>query len=86
MAQPSPALADSELQRFIDEQLAAGSQTLYRDTLRGVEKHLLVQVLRRTGGNRLQAARILGITRGCLRNRLRDLGIVVAHTVEEVER
>jgi two-component system nitrogen regulation response regulator GlnG len=83
--QRSATLADSEIRLFIHQQVAAGSQTVYRDTLRSVERNLLVQVLQHTGGNQLQAARILGITRGCLRKRIRDLGIRIARTVEGEE-
>ena len=36
-----------------------------------------LQVLRHTGGNQSQAARVLGITRGTLRARLTALGIPV---------
>jgi two-component system, NtrC family, response regulator AtoC len=38
-------------------------------------------VLRHTGGNQLQAARILGITRGSLRTKIRALGISIARAV-----
>ena len=36
-----------------------------------MEREVLVRVLRHTDGNQLQAARILGITRGSLRNKIR---------------
>jgi two-component system nitrogen regulation response regulator GlnG len=42
-----------------------------------VERPLLGLVLRRTGGNQIKAAEILGINRNTLRKRLRELGIVV---------
>ena len=73
------------LQQFVDEQLAAGTEALYAQTLRQVERVLLIQVLRHTGGNQLQAARILGITRGSLRNKIRDLGLSIGRTVEGEE-
>jgi two-component system nitrogen regulation response regulator GlnG len=73
------------LQQFIAERLAAGTEDLYAETLRQVERRLLAQVLEHTGGNQLQAARILGITRGYLRNKIRDLGINIARTVEVEE-
>ena len=40
-----------------------------------MEKHLLTRVLRHTGGNQLQAARLLGISRATLRNKMRSVGI-----------
>ena len=42
---------------------------------------VLVRVLKHTGGNQLQAARILGITRGSLRTKIRALGISIARSV-----
>jgi two-component system nitrogen regulation response regulator GlnG len=73
------------IRQFIAERLAAGSENLYAETLEQVERRLLAQVLEHTGGNQLQAARILGITRGYLRNKIRDLGINIARTVEVEE-
>ncbi|HSQ54546.1 MAG TPA: helix-turn-helix domain-containing protein, partial [Gemmata sp.] len=37
--------------------------------------------LRHTGGNQLQAARILGITRGSLRTKIRALGIKIDRSI-----
>ncbi len=76
LEEPAPLL------QFIDEQLKAGTEGLYEQTLRRMERILLGRVLQHTGGNQVQAARILGITRGSLRNKLRELGITIARTVE----
>jgi two-component system nitrogen regulation response regulator GlnG len=46
-----------------------------------MEREVLVRVLKHTDGNQLQAARILGITRGSLRNKIRTLGISIARSV-----
>ncbi len=46
-----------------------------------MDRFLLTRVLRHTGGNQLQAAKILGITRGSLRTKIRDLGIRIDRTV-----
>jgi two-component system nitrogen regulation response regulator GlnG len=73
--------ADSGLEHFLDERIRAGSEDLYAEALRRLERSLLTHVLRHTGGNQLQAARILGITRGSLRAKLRDLGIRIDRTV-----
>jgi two-component system nitrogen regulation response regulator GlnG len=62
---------------FIQDQLGAGSTTLYSDYQALADKHLLTEVLRHTGGNLSQAARILGITRATLRTKLNALGIPV---------
>ncbi|MBX3398146.1 MAG: sigma-54-dependent Fis family transcriptional regulator [Gemmataceae bacterium] len=66
---------------FVRDQIAAGSETLYAEALARMEREVLVRVLQHTHGNQLQAARILGITRGSLRNKIRLLGITIEHTV-----
>jgi len=38
-------------------------------------------VLQQTNGNQVQAARILGITRGSLRTKIRALGITIGRSV-----
>jgi two-component system nitrogen regulation response regulator GlnG len=70
------------LLHFIEEQLAAGAEDLYEQSLRRMERILLSRVLQHTSGNQVQAAKILGITRGSLRNKIRELGITIARTVE----
>jgi two-component system nitrogen regulation response regulator GlnG len=69
------AAADSDWQRFIDDRLEAGTENLYADWLALTDRELLTRVLRHTHGNQVQAAKILGITRGTLRSKLRALGI-----------
>jgi len=66
---------------LVEERLRTGTDTLYEETLRRMERILLTRVLQHTGGNQLQAAKILGITRGSLRTKLRELGITIARTV-----
>jgi two-component system nitrogen regulation response regulator GlnG len=66
---------------LVEERLRQGSENLYDETLRRMERALLTRVLQQTGGNQLQAAKILGITRGSLRTKIRDLGITIARTV-----
>ncbi len=80
---PAEAVSDSSVQQFVAARLAAGSEELYAESLHWLERQLLTQVLQHTGGNQRQAARILGITRGSLRNKLRELGITISRTVEE---
>jgi two-component system nitrogen regulation response regulator GlnG len=76
------------LEQFMDEKLRGGAENLYDETLRRMEKLLLTKVLQHTNGNQVQAAKILGITRGSLRTKIRDLGIIIAKSVasnEELE-
>jgi two-component system nitrogen regulation response regulator GlnG len=46
-----------------------------------MEKELLTRVLTHTGGNQSEASRILGITRGSLRNKIRTNGIIIGPDV-----
>src|SRR5262249_45500885 len=77
-AAPSPFPA---WDRFISARLQAGTQELYSEALAAMERQLLTRVLRHVGGNQVQAARILGITRGSLRTKIRALGIMIERSV-----
>ena len=69
-------------ENFISRRLETGSSDLYAESLELMEKFLISQVLRHAGGNQSQAAKILGITRGCLRNKIRALGISIDQVVK----
>jgi two-component system nitrogen regulation response regulator GlnG len=71
----------SDLEPFIDERLESGSGNLYAEVVEMMERYAITRVLRVTNGNQSKAAEILGITRGCLRNKIRALGIVVDQIV-----
>jgi DNA-binding protein Fis len=59
--------------RFVDSRLQAGSTNLHDEVFALVERHLVLQVLRHTGGNQSQAARILGLARRrCARSSTRS--------------
>ena len=66
---------------FVAGRIAAGSEELYAESLERMEREVLVRVLRHTNGNQLQAAKILGITRGSLRGKIRTLGISISREV-----
>jgi two-component system nitrogen regulation response regulator GlnG len=70
-----------DLDAFITGRLAAGSEDLHAEVLARVERQLLTRVLSQTEGNQVQAARILGITRGSLRTKIRALGITIERSV-----
>ena len=71
----------SPLYSFIHEQIQAGTRSLYPDTVAYLERILLNHVLRHTCGNQLRAAEILGMTRGFLRNKIREHGIRITQAV-----
>jgi len=62
---------------YVEDQLGAGSTSLYADYQALTDRHLLALVLRHAGGNLSQAARALGITRATLRTKLATLGLKV---------
>jgi two-component system nitrogen regulation response regulator GlnG len=74
--------SDFHWQSFVEQQLAADSSHLYDEALAMMERYLVTRVLRHTNGNQSQAARILGITRGNLRNKIRALELRLDHFVE----
>jgi two-component system nitrogen regulation response regulator GlnG len=80
-AASADAATGADFDRFVNERLAAGSQDLYAECLMQMERRLLTRVLQHTSGNQVQAARILGITRGSLRTKIRSLGITIERAV-----
>ena len=81
----SSAAADSpsglKLESFIDDALTTGSEGLHAASIAVMERYLLARVLERTAGNQSHAAKILGITRGSLRNKIRQYHIAVGAVV-----
>jgi DNA-binding NtrC family response regulator len=69
------ALGVTNWRMFAEARASEGSQHLYADAVEEMERNLLRQVLDGTGGNQARAARILGITRGNLRKKIRTLGL-----------
>ena len=70
-----------DLAPFLDERLARGSESVYAEAVEFMERYVVTRVLQTTGGNQSQAARILGITRGSLRNKTQSLGIKIGQVV-----
>jgi two-component system nitrogen regulation response regulator GlnG len=86
--EPGPAAAagaNLNLEGFIGQRLGPETHDLYAEVHRQVDRVLLPRVLEHTGGNQHQAARLLGIARQTLRQKLRDLGLHVTHSVEANE-
>lgn len=80
---PAKPLADAAFgwDEFVGDRLAGGTLNLYAEALERMEREILMRVLKHTDGNQLQAARVLGITRGSLRNKIRALGISISREV-----
>lgn len=72
---------DSDLAGFIMDRVAADSKNLYAETLEQIERFLFTRILQITEGNQSRAAELLGITRGKIRDRIRQFGIVVDRRV-----
>jgi two-component system nitrogen regulation response regulator GlnG len=81
----APTSADLGLEPFIRQRLVPDAQDLYAETHREVDRLLLSRVLEYTRGNQFQAARLLGIARQTLRQKLNDLGLHVTRSVEAEE-
>jgi nitrogen regulation protein NR(I) len=78
----APGAGFPDWDRFVAERLDANSTDLYAEALAAMERQIITRVLRHTGGRQLPAAKILGITRGSLRTKLRALGITIGRSVE----
>jgi two-component system nitrogen regulation response regulator GlnG len=72
----------ADLRRMIDQRLSENATNLYAESLEFMERCLVTRVLSVCEGNQSKAARILGITRGCLRNKVRMLGISIDTLVQ----
>ena len=66
---------------FIQSQIHRRTTSLYADSIVCLERTLLDRVLHHTSGNQSRAAEILGITRGTLRNKIREHGIRISRSV-----
>ncbi|OWK40280.1 sigma-54-dependent transcriptional regulator [Fimbriiglobus ruber] len=66
---------------FVQQRIAAGVESLYAEAVTAMEREVLLRVLQHTHGNQVQAARILGITRGSLRNKIRALNISIGRSI-----
>jgi DNA-binding NtrC family response regulator len=66
---------------YVQGQIRGNTCSLYADCVRHMEAMLLTDVLRHTNGNQSRAAAFLGITRGCLRSKLRLHGIMISSSV-----
>jgi len=88
-AEVSPAddanASQTDLRPFVAERIEKGSTNLYAESLEFMERYVVTQVLRLCEGNQSKAARMLGITRGCLRSKVRALGVSIEAQVKVAE-
>jgi two-component system nitrogen regulation response regulator GlnG len=73
------------LKRFIKQRLDGKSTNVYAESLEMMERFLLNEILTLADGNQSETARILGITRGSLRHKIRSLGISIESKVDPGE-
>ncbi|WCJ59504.1 sigma-54 dependent transcriptional regulator [Fontisphaera persica] len=74
-AAPPPAPATGDIAALVQGLFEWARQDPRRRLLPAVERELVLQALRETGGNQVQAARLLGMTRATLRKRIERYGI-----------
>ena len=74
-----PRRADDQtvqvLAEWVRQRIADKCGELYQETIRLAETTLLAEVMRAVEGNRVQAARMLGLSRTTLRKKLAELGL-----------
>lgn len=71
----APAPLAALVTQVLDEAAVAPEPAAREEMLRIVDRELLGQAMQRTQGNLAQAARLLGVSRITLRERLRQLGL-----------
>jgi len=82
---PEMSEAMSRLELQIRQLLETGGADLYDNVHQHLDRFLLPLILRGTEGNQLRAARVLGISRQTLRNKIRELGLSITRSVSEEE-
>ena len=66
-----------KLAHFLNKSEECDLANLYPIVVSQVEKPLIELLLRRSSGNQLRTARMLGINRNTLRKKIRELGIKI---------
>lgn len=59
-----------DLRAFVDQQVAIGTERLYEQAIALLDEKLLHLIMQHTNGNRVRAAKLLGITRTSLRRKM----------------
>ncbi|HKB41877.1 MAG TPA: sigma-54 dependent transcriptional regulator [Gemmataceae bacterium] len=80
-AAPAAVEPGFDWDRFVADRIAAATESLYDEGRALMEREVITRVLRHCGGNQVQAARILGITRSTLRAKINVLKITIERAV-----
>jgi two-component system nitrogen regulation response regulator GlnG len=85
-AAPAPAAAEGFLfEPFLRQRLEAGTDDLYAEAHRQLDRILLPLVLEFSGGNQRTSVRLLGIARNTFRAKLREAGLNLKRSIEGAE-
>jgi nitrogen regulation protein NR(I) len=68
-------------EQFVTSHINQGSANLYDEAVTTVDREIISRVLRHTGGNQVEAAKILGMTRTTLRSKIKQAGISIDRVV-----
>lgn len=68
-------VVELKISRFLDQIGTFYPENVHELIISKAEKPLLIQILRRVGGNQVQAAKILGINRNTLRKKIKMYGL-----------
>jgi two-component system nitrogen regulation response regulator GlnG len=80
-SQPIMEPGTLEVGELVSRLLREGERHIYRKVGIAVDRAVIETALRHTNGNQAQASRLLGMTRGTLRHKLRTLGLAVEKQV-----
>ena len=69
-------IVELKISRFFDQIGTFYPDDMHNLIMTKVEKPLLIQMLRRVGGNQVQASKILGINRNTLRKKMKQYGLI----------
>jgi two-component system nitrogen regulation response regulator GlnG len=73
----------NEIEKFVEQLIVSKSEDVYAESVAMLESKVIRRILVETGGNQSKAAKILGITRGSLRTKIRTHGIAIEQVVSK---
>ena len=68
-------IVELKLERFFERMGKVEAESVHRTVIRQVERPLIKKSLQWAGGNKLKAARVLGINRNTLAKKVKEYGI-----------